>query len=79
MGLGDGVGITEGFGVGEMVGYPVGALVGLRVSNISQVSKLDDIAMKKLKLSEYVPSRNKDHSYAPVALTPTGYSENNGY
>jgi hypothetical protein len=62
MGLGAGVGITEGLGVGEIVGYPVGALVGVRVSNISQTSKLDDIAIRKLKPSEYVPSRNKDHS-----------------
>jgi len=65
--------------VGEIVGYPVGALEGLKVSNISQVSKLDDIAIKKLNLSEYVPSIYKDHSYAPVPLTLTGYSENKGY
>jgi len=62
MGLGAGVGITEGFGVGEMVGYPVGTLVGVWVSNISHVSKLADIAIKKLNPPEYVPSRNKDHS-----------------
>jgi len=54
--------MTEGLGVGEIVGYPVGALVGVGVSNISQTSKLDDIAIRKLKPSEYVPSRNRDHS-----------------
>jgi len=74
------VGITEGLGVGDRVGYPVGTAVGVSVSNISQIAKLDDTWIKKFNGSEYIPSRNNDHSYGtPVVTTPsTGYSENTG-
>jgi len=81
IGLGAGDGITEGLGDGDWVGYPLGAAVGASVSNISQVTKLDDISIKKVNPSEKVPSRNSDHSYGtPVATVPfSGYSENTGW
>jgi len=59
--LGEGVGITDGLGLGDRVGNDVGFSVGVSVSNISQVSMLRDISIKKSKYSEYPPFTYRDH------------------